>query len=331
MTWYIAGNISFGMMGGAGHTFFELVRPICILAQIFGMKYIFPPFPDITQEDMDGRYKPKIIQRNLPDDCTLGTLIKPAGKEWEEIWNLKESQITKCKTISVQLSPYKIADKISIEELKQFFDKFDRNKDTLFFIQNRCRLNINNIYKQFQNEYTQIRDELRQKCIYKSNILPKCITLHIRRGDIDKKALSSRGAREYIKKFYKVLLDTTLKYISPSEIRIISCGSKTDMNKIKKYFSSYPNVKFYLNVDTIETFRIIMNTDILLSGTSPFPLVAAYYSNSRIIVQCPLEARYLPVANSIDDLSKGCIISTDLRGKFDEKLLQNAINYLYPA
>ena len=98
--------------------------------------------------------------------------------------------------------------------------------------------------------------------------------MHIRRGD------ASRTPLSYYKRILHELDEEILK--NKGKLVILSLGTAKQMQQIKNYFS-YLNydVDYKLNYDTIKTFKLMMDCEILICGESTFPKVAGLYSDNK--------------------------------------------------
>ncbi len=273
MTWYIANKITHGYHG-LGHMFYMHLTPY-IIALIFDLEHLSTPFITGSDERHDGR------SRNF-----LSAQKRISTTNWENFFNFGKgeellSHLGDCKKITLPLKKPFLS--YGLPELRKFFDKYDRNENLIFLVQNSNRI----LPGEFQswcmtdevprNLYARFIMNLREKCIYKSKIISGLLVVHIRRGDAPRLPLD----------YYKRVLDMVLMDAKVFKIVILSLGTSAQMAAIKTYFQKHfiekkdILVSFQLNIDAIDSFRIMMDAEILIGGYSSFPKVAGLYSDGK--------------------------------------------------
>ncbi len=266
--WFISTDLQHciknGGLGGLGHMFYLYVTSI-IIALIFDLEHVYFPFHTAGTTKHQKEFSPEKLN-------------------WESLLNFEKNEKHISELIQSKRCylPFKKQfGNVELKELEEFFSKHDRNEDIVFLVGNSNRINIGDFYSWCRNKlvdktlYNQFIKLLRSNCVYKANPVPGSIVIHIRRGDV----MLNREPLEYFRSaLEKILLDTEMK--NP-KITILSLGTRSEMDEIKNYFSDFNGIEYKLNSNTIESFKLMMDAEILLGGKSSFPKVAGLYSDNK--------------------------------------------------
>ncbi len=266
--WFITTDldhcVAHGGLGGLGHMFYLYVTSY-IIALIFDIEHVYFPF----RTQGTSKHKTEISSETL---------------NWESLLNFKnnEKHISELiQTTRCYLPFKKQFGTFELKELEEFFSKHDRNEDIVFLVGNSNRIYLGDFYTWCTNEYVdknlynQLIKLLRSNCVYKANPAPGSIVVHIRRGDV----LSARESLEYFRSTLEKILPKMKIGLIP-KITILSLGKRTEMDEIKNYFSDFNNIEYKLNSNTLGSFKLMMDAEILIGGKSSFPKVAGLYSDN---------------------------------------------------
>ena len=107
------------------------------------------------------------------------------------------------------------------------------------------------------------------------------ISLHIRRGDVNKNQNSTRFTenQHYID-ILNFLLPILEKYNKTYSINLYSQGEVTDFKEFEKF-----TIDFHLNESIFSTFHNLIHSEILILAKSSFSYLAGLYSNNIIFYE----------------------------------------------
>jgi hypothetical protein len=261
--WYITTDLKHcentGGLGGLGHVFYDVLTGY-IIGKLFNIEHVHYPLKTAST----AKHKKSESSEKL---------------EWEEFFNLgKDEKLwsnipENYKKIYIPfIQPFH---SYAYYALKDYFQHFNRSDDILFLVGGSSRVFLNELYFWCKNGivdssiYDNLLLELKNKCTYKPTLKKGEIVFHIRRGDIEIQPLS----------YSKNILTQILKHKSIDKIHIISLGTEKQMDEIKTEFQQF-HCHFYLNTATLESFKLMMDADILVTGQSSFSKLAGFYSDN---------------------------------------------------
>lgn len=156
-------------------------------------------------------------------------------------------------------------DRSNIEEIR---DIIEDNDDTLFILAKG-----QNLEGHFLTE-DRLKRKYRNSPINKPFTENPSIGVHIRRGDVTKKAHPNRWVDN---EFYVNIIDNYLKEYKGYEIHIFSEGNPDMFKEFKKY-----DPYFHLSKDKFDTFNKMVKCDALITGKSGYSYFASIISEGHI-------------------------------------------------
>ena len=170
------------------------------------------------------------------------------------------------------------------------------------------------------NLWTDLRNELLDKIIYKPNKKENVVVIHIRRGDLNKEPLSY--SYNVLHKIYDES-DFQIK-----KIIVVSFGTDNQKNEIINTFKEFEDIQLEFNTDTIESFKYFLDAHILITASSLSKL-GGYYSNG-IKIHLPYfeynRKSYKKNMPNIPEHYGDSWISADIQGNFDIEHLQRLLH-----
>lgn len=270
--WYITTDVKScienGGLGGLGHMYYNYITSY-IIGIIFDIEHVYYPFEAAGTT----KHQMQTSEEVLDWDSFLG------WKKGETFYK----DVKNCKIVNLPLiKPFST---YTLQQLKNFFSKYNKNDRILFMIKNTNRVYVNEFYQWCEKNlvdktlYDKLLQTIREKCIYKSNIEKGLITIHIRRGD------NYKSPNKTSLNYYKKILESEILN-KPFEGRfvILSLGTQKQMDQIKEYFKFLDEkyeVEYKLNYDTVKSFKLMMDCETLICGESTFAKVAGLYSDNK--------------------------------------------------
>jgi len=289
--WYITSDLRPGLVGGFGHTFYDIFS-----SYVIGMTY------DIEHAHTKIQTNPVTSSQYFnPIECNV-------SPKWEELMNLgkDETLASAIEYRKVYIALTRRWCYLEKRVLDDFFAKFDRMENILFILTNNNRIFMWQFYQWCQNGlvssilWSELRNKLKDRCSHKSTLRKNTIVIHVRKGDIGE---SSLFAWRVFKKLEKMIPCTNAI--------VVSYGTTKQSEELKERFQD--EVTYEFNTDTIETFKIIMDAHILVTS-STMSKVGGYYADG-IVIYSPLQHPfYYPNSQIYEDRW----IVADKGGNFDE-------------
>lgn len=348
--WYITYD---NWNGGLAHNFFDLLTTI-VISKIFNIEYVhcemyFSDKPqghwiEIIKHIKNGN---SIISKKnweinmFPEPKLLRNFFNFKGKNKTLEDFYKDN--TNCKVVDI----YKGNgfNYITLEEVDNILKKYNRKETILFHLtkNNRiwlwefydlCNRNIIDI-----NLFNEIRNELISNLNYKPIKKKNTLSIHIRKGDCEGDDIVwSYNVLKNIQKIHKL-----------EKINIYSMGSENQMKQIEEFFNSngIENIEYKFNIDTIQTIKELMNSEIIIcSPIGFFSKTIGYFSDNinfydndhngyNILTQCELfpwqnycqkPENYDVKKNELYDYSIN-MIKCDKNGYFNHEQFQQSLIY----
>jgi hypothetical protein len=271
--WYITYD---NWNGGLAHNFCDLLTSL-VISKIFNIEYVHC---EMYLSDKPEGFWGQVIKHMKNNNSIISKNnwernMFPEPELLRHFFNFKGKNIkledfykdnTNCKVVDIYNGTgFKF---ITLEEINNFLNKYDRNETILFHLtkNNRiwlwefydlCNRNIIDI-----NLFNNIRNELKSNLNYKPIIQKNTLSIHIRKGDCEGDDINwSYNVLKNIQKTHKL-----------DKINIYSMGSEEQMNQIEFFFNSIgiENIEYKFNIDTIQTIKEMMNSEILISSPIGF-------------------------------------------------------------
>jgi len=324
--WYITNNFEKKLLGGLGHTFYDIFTSYAI-SRIYNIEHAYVRF---NTNKVTKKYN-NMNKENV-------------DPQWDTFFNFGKDEVhanslKKYKKVYINLVGR--WDVLNKKILDKFFSNFNRNHNILFILTNNNRIfmwifynwcNTNVINPSLWDE---LRNDLKNKCTHKimdknkpsspssatvtvanSSICDRThsIVIHIRKGDLDEPLSYSHNVLTTLK---------TKMPLSNYEIYILSYGDNSQLDEIKSVYKDfYVNksptelgdnykINYKFNYNTVDSFKIMMDADILITA-STFGKIGGYYSNGIVI--------YVPLKNKINKLKElydSRWIPANIKGNFD--------------
>lgn len=282
--WYITYD---NWNGGLAHNFCDLLTTL-IISKKFNIEYVHC---DMYLSDKPIAHWGKIIKHMKKGTSIISKnnwerLMFPEPKLIRNFFNFKGKNKS-LNYLGENSKNYKYVNIykgsgfnfITLAELDTIFKKFDRNEKIIFHLtkNNRiwlwqfydlCNRNLINI-----NLFNEIRNELKFNLNYKPIVEKKTLSIHIRKGDCE---------GDDIVWSYNILKNIQKTY-DLEKISIYSMGTDDQMEKIKFFYDSKisKNIEYKFNIDTIQTIKEMMNTEILIcSPIGFFSKIIGYFSDN---------------------------------------------------
>jgi hypothetical protein len=237
-----------GNSDGAGAQAHAVLSTI-LFAKLYGLEYVHTPF--------------SLIQHN-----------QSKNPNWEQMWeeffsfglnrtSVADIRETSCKKVSLRHP-------LLIFKRQNLLYKVRNCHECTDMVPNRYHSILNEIRRDFKFRHFGNLTQPREV---------KKISIHVRRGDVSSSGVNSgrfteievlTGLVEVISKF---LSDNSIQY----EIDIYSQGSENEFVKFKKF-----NASLKLNLNEFDTFKGLVNSDILITAKSSFSYTAALLSDALV-------------------------------------------------
>jgi len=263
-------------VGGLGHVFQDILSGY-YFAFIFNIEH--------------AHYDWKTCEGNQRNQC-----VDPVV-HWNKFFKLgqnepKYSELKRThKLIRINMVPQ--YNSLDLEDLKRIVEE-EKGEDVIFCLTKNNRIYSNEVFV-YESEnkikkgiYERVNDILRQSVDYDGNKGHNDkfeITVHVRRGD-GRKESTVHGIK---------LLDQVLKLIKIKSgkisINVVSAGTLIEMKEIERVYQKYIKnytVNFYLNTDTIESFKTLIRSHVLIMGDSSYPKLAGLINRNCIKLYLPI-------------------------------------------
>jgi len=243
-------------IGGFGHVFYDVLTAMFI-AELCDIEYVHSPITTLGVQHHIGS-NPGYTDDSVSWDTFLGFNI-------QSLPDLPKIKINFC-------DPFMSMD---IDYVKNII--LQQTKDVLFVQCNNCRIYPNEMYNYDQDVYLNVINKLRDQTYYlkhKTNTVN--IAMHIRRGDWTSQPL------DYNVNIIHILqsIDSNVDY----NLNIYSLGTDEQLNEIRDILTPLSDrIIFHFNTDIYDTFKEILNADLVIGGHSNFPKIISLFNNNPIV------------------------------------------------
>lgn len=248
-------NKKYMSVGGFGHIFYDVLTSLFI-AELCDIKYLHSPITSLGDKHHKGE------QCGFTGDSNNWDAF--LGFETDVIPDLQMVKINFC-------NPFMSMD---INHVKNFIKNHSDN--TVFVQANNCRIYPNEMYNYDSTIYYNVINKLKQQMNYLRQTSDEInIAIHIRRGDWCSQPLS------YTTSILNIInkIETNKKYC----ISIYSLGTNKQLDEIKNVCDTNNNIRFCFNTDVFDTFKNIMNSDLIIGGHSNFPKIISLFCETPLI------------------------------------------------